>query len=160
MDVARDMTHPPSLLLACPHPVLLQSLKSLVDPEFDVVAMVDNALSMVDALQALEPALAVVEGSMPGGGRSALAYHVAVRYPDLTVVVAGREPDPIAARAAIEVGCRGYVVTSSAADDLRPALWSAHEGRIFVSASVQAALSELPEIPPSRGKRPEDEPSG
>ena len=46
---------PSCVLLADRHQAILRSLKALLEPDFEVVAMADNVLSLVDSVEALKP---------------------------------------------------------------------------------------------------------
>ena len=51
----------PSCVIAALRPELLRSLKRTLEPELEVVAMVDNPMSLQDSMKALVPDFAVVD---------------------------------------------------------------------------------------------------
>jgi DNA-binding response OmpR family regulator len=56
----------PTCVLAAGDHVLMRSLKRVVDPDCEVVAMVDNTVSLMDSIQALEPNLVVIDIDLLG----------------------------------------------------------------------------------------------
>ena len=112
---------------------MLRGLKNLLEPEFEVVAMADNALSCADAMRVHQPALAVVEIALTTPGSASLARHLASRNPGTRVVVLGPGDEPEIVKTLLDDGCAGFVVASRATRDLIPALRAALEGEIFVS---------------------------
>ncbi len=89
---------------------MLRTLKSLLEPDFDVVAMVDNAISLMDAVESLCPDLAVVDLSVRSRGESKLISHLVDRYPELRVIVLGDECDETIVIEVLSWGSSRYVI--------------------------------------------------
>ena len=53
------------VLMAVGNQKMLRSLKTLLEPHVEVSAMTDNVLSLIDAVEALEPDLAIVHTPIP-----------------------------------------------------------------------------------------------
>jgi DNA-binding NarL/FixJ family response regulator len=96
---------------------LLRSLKQVLEPAYEVVAMVDNALSLVDAISALSPALVVVDACGLSSEQS-LLRHLHHRFPEPALVLLLEDMDPVAVRAAESWGAQGVVDRGRAAEDL------------------------------------------
>jgi DNA-binding NarL/FixJ family response regulator len=116
---------------------MLRSLKRLLEPEFEVAAMPDNVLSMLDALGAIRPALLVVDTSGSEFGGVELARRLTERHPGVGIVLIGDQPDTESLRQALEGGVRGFVLKDCAVRDLGPAARAALAGRHFVSPEVK-----------------------
>lgn len=121
--------HATCVILADRHPVLLRTLKNILEPEFEVVGMVDNAISLIDALDAQKPDALVMEISMRNQSGESLARHLLRRYPQVPVVVLGDEDDPALIDEALGFGAAGYVIKQQAATDLPRAVREAIQGR-------------------------------
>ena len=68
---------------------MLSALKRVLEPDFDVVAMVDNAVSLIDTLRSREPGVIVLDISLGNNGLENLARHLHRRYPHLPIVTIG-----------------------------------------------------------------------
>ena len=51
----------PTCIVAAQEHVLTRSLKRVLDPEFEVVAMVDNVVSLDASMESLQPSLMIVD---------------------------------------------------------------------------------------------------
>ncbi len=109
------------VVLANAQQTMLRSLKALLEPEFEVVAMADNALSLVDAVESLQPELAVVDVSIHSRGDVNLARQLTDRFPDLRLIVLGDEDNEIARREVLSWGAAGYVPRQAVVAALAPA---------------------------------------
>jgi len=126
-----------SLLLADDHRELLQDLQRLLASDFDVVGTASDGLALVGVAQALKPDVVVTDLRMPKlngieAGRTILQRRVCK-----AVVLLTAYHDPYLIRRALEAGIRGYVLKTTASDDLLPAIYEALEGRVFVSAGIR-----------------------
>jgi DNA-binding NarL/FixJ family response regulator len=107
----------PSVILAGRRPTMLLSLKRLVETEFEVAAMADNILSMLDALREIVPDMLVLDtGSVEFGGGS-LPLHLHQRHPELCILLVGDEGS--GPQAPHPAGC-AYVSKQSAVESLVP----------------------------------------
>ena len=104
----------------------LGSLKLLLKPEFEVVAMADNALSLIDTVAEQSPEPVVVDQSL--GGQSFLR-HRRIRHSDVALIVIGDEDsDSVVIREILAPGAAGYAHERLSATDLIPAAQAAIQG--------------------------------
>jgi DNA-binding NarL/FixJ family response regulator len=121
------------VLLADDYPKLLETVESILDPLFEVVAKVADGKSLLEAARESNPDVIVTDISMPiingieavkslkeSGCRSKVVF--------LTV-----HSDHDFVRACIDAGASGYVVKAQMSADLLVAMRAALAGRIFVS---------------------------
>jgi two-component system response regulator NreC len=121
------------VVLAHPQQAMLRSLKGLLEPELEVAAMADNALSLVDAVESLHPDLAVVDVSFRSRSDANLVRHLKDRYPELRLIVLGDEGDEIVAKEVLGWGAVGYVLKQAAGTDLILAARAVARGDTYVS---------------------------
>jgi len=120
---------------------MLRSLKQLLETEYEVVAMADNVISLLDALEVQPTPLVVLSASMALRETASLPRHLLRRYPALRIVVVDTETDPVCARVVLDAGCAAYVVAATAPDDLLHAAREAMQGRTYVSSSISSSGS-------------------
>jgi DNA-binding NarL/FixJ family response regulator len=124
------------VLLADRHLGLLQAVSNLLESRFDVVVMVADEGSMFEAVERLEPDLAVIDISLPAETGSNVARRLKERYPNLRVIVLSTHDEPEVARLVLAAGADGFVLKRTAAMDLITAIDAALGGGRFVSPAV------------------------
>jgi len=128
------------VLLADDHRGAAEALKSLLVRDFDLVAVVEDGMALVEAAKRLQPDVIVADISMPRlDGVSALA-ELKKENPHVKVVFTTMYGEPAYARRVLKAGAHGFVVKHSAWSELVPAILSALDGRIFVSASLAGVV--------------------
>ena len=103
---------PRSCLVAALHPQLLRSLKRTLEPEFEVVGMPDNSISLQDSLHALEPDVAVVDLGVLGDAPWKLVALLRQRFPALRLIVLTHDHDPAELELVLEAGADEVVERS------------------------------------------------
>jgi DNA-binding NarL/FixJ family response regulator len=124
------------VLLAEDHRGTAEVLKSLLAREFELVAVVEDGVALVEAAKELQPDVIVADISMPRlDGVRALA-ELKKENPHVKVIFTTMFAEPEFARWALQAGAHGFVVKHSASSELVPAILSVLEGRTFVSTSL------------------------
>ncbi|HYH45100.1 MAG TPA: response regulator transcription factor, partial [Thermoanaerobaculia bacterium] len=54
------------VLLADDHPMVLEGLRKLLEPDFEVVAVVTDGHELIETAERLQPDLVITDISMPG----------------------------------------------------------------------------------------------
>ena len=121
------------IILADDHPDMLAVVAKLLETLFDVVGMVGDGESLLEAASDLQPDVLVLDISMPvitgiEAARRLKKSGNAARIVFLTV-----HEDPDFVRASLAAGAFGYVVKPRVATDLVVAIREALAGRIFIS---------------------------
>ena len=127
-----------SCVLLGPSQGLLRSLKNVLEPVVEIVAMADNVLSFRDGLDALQPGLAVIDLLSHSPDQGKFLRHLSDRYVDLRIIVVGDDDDPEIAHAMLGQGAMAYVLKRSAATELTVAVAKVLAGNIYVSPDVEA----------------------
>ncbi len=127
-----------TLILAEDNADIRRQFTKLLSARYEVVVAVDDGEKLVEAASLLKPDVLLIDISMPGlGGLEALQL-LRRRKVDTKAVVVSISSDPAYVRRAFELGASGYVWKVLAAEDLKPALAAALEGRTFVSRGIDA----------------------
>ena len=128
------------VLLADDHRIVAEALTKLLEPEFELVGIVDDGLALLDAVARLEPDVIVSDIGMPElNGVDALEELKKVN-PNVKVVFLTMHRDLAYARRALDAGALGYVLKHSAADELVLAVRSAAVGRMFITPSIAGPI--------------------
>ena len=110
--------------------VLLRSLKRLLEPEFEVVAMCDNTVSLTDALDQLEPDATVIDLDPD---LDHFVVHLVNRRTASRLVALTDEPRPDRIRTLEEAGVGGVVRKLHVAEELPAALRAVLRGETYLA---------------------------
>ena len=128
---------PPRLLLADDHPGTRELLRSLLEPEFEVVADVQDGLALVSAAGRLSPDVIVTDISMPGVDGIAAATAILRTNPAARIVFVTVHGDTSLVERGLSAGALGYVLKLAAGDELLPAVRAALGGKRYVSHTLR-----------------------
>ena len=126
----------PRILMADDHLMLLEAFKALLEPDFDVVGTVTDGRALLEEFSRLHPDVVLLDVAMPllnglDAGRQLKAQRRSVKLIYLTM-----NPDPDLAGEALRLGASGYVLKSSAAQELKQAIHEALRGRSYITPLI------------------------
>jgi DNA-binding NarL/FixJ family response regulator len=126
----------PRVLLADDHRLVAEGLKSLLTPEFEVVGMVEDGYTLIEAAKKLRPDVIVADITMPQlNGIDALAP-LRKDNPDAKVVFLTMHQDVAYARRALAAGAAGYVLKHAAPTELIMAIRAAVDGKTYLTPAL------------------------
>jgi DNA-binding NarL/FixJ family response regulator len=129
------------VLLADDHRMVAEGLQSLLEPEFDLVGIVEDGKRLLEQAEALQPDVAVVDISMPRlNGLEAIPL-LKRAAPGIRVVVVTMHREAAYARRAREFGADGYVLKHAAAEELIAAIRTAAGGQSEVKTEAATAAT-------------------
>ena len=124
------------VLLADDHRMVAEALRTLLEPEFELVGIVEDGRALIEAVQRLRPDVIVADISMPHlNGIDALVQLKRDNH-DVRVVLLTMHKDVAYARRALEAGALGYVLKHSAPAELVMAVNAALEGRTYITPAI------------------------
>jgi DNA-binding NarL/FixJ family response regulator len=126
----------PRILMADDHTMLLDAFKTLLESEFDVVGAVTDGRKLLEEFSRLHPDVVLLDIAMPllnglDAGRQLKAQRKSVKLIYLTM-----NPDPDLAGEALRLGASGYVLKSSAFQELKQAIHEALRGRSYITPLI------------------------
>jgi DNA-binding NarL/FixJ family response regulator len=126
----------PRILMADDHLMLLEAFRALLEPEYDVVGAVTDGRTLLEEFARLHPDVVLLDVAMPllnglDAGRQLKAQSRSVRLIYLTM-----NPDPHMAGEALRLGASGYLLKSSAAQELKQAIQEVLRGRSFITPLI------------------------
>ena len=126
----------PRILMADDHLMLLEAFKALLEPDFEIVGTVTDGRTLLEEFARLHPDVVVIDVAMPllnglDAGRQLKAQRRSVKLIYLTM-----NPDPMLAGEALRLGASGYVLKSSAAQELKQAILEALRGRSYITPLI------------------------
>jgi len=128
------------VLLADDHKIVLEGLKSLLEPEFDLVGTVEDGIALVKEAERLHPDIIVADISMPLLNGIEAVRQIKKTDDRIKVVFLTMHPDVAYATMAFEAGASGYVLKGSASRELITAINDAMKERTYVTPMIAGEL--------------------
>jgi DNA-binding NarL/FixJ family response regulator len=128
------------VLLADDHKILGEGLRSLLEPEFELVGIVEDGRALIEAAVEYRPDVIVVDISMPLLNGIEAVRHITKLNPAIKFVFLTMHTDVIYATKAFAAGAVGYVLKQSAASELLTAIREALKGRMYVTPLIAKDL--------------------
>ena len=124
------------VLLADRHHGLRDSVRGLLETEFDTVFMVANETALLEGAKRLSPTVVVLELSLSDGDLRGLLERIATNAPAAKVVLLSVHDERTVAGSALSAGAHAIVLKRSLATDLMPAVDAVLAGQVYVSPEI------------------------
>lgn len=142
--------HSARILIADDHPLVVESLRQLLEPTFSVVGTVGTGEELLAAAEALRPEVVLLDVNMPGMSGFAAARQLHLKLPHVKIVFLTMLAEAIAVSEGFRSGASGYVLKQSASDELYAAVQSVLANRRFLSSGIDPQVREAIECEWSR----------
>lgn len=130
-------------LVAADQPIFVAGLQAALAEELEVVGIVADGESLMDAAAEHAPDLVIADIS--GSSPSAIGTlgELKARYPELAIIVFAGDPSAARAEAAFRVGLDGYLLYTSSVAEVSTAIREARQGRTYVTPQVAKEVLDL-----------------
>ena len=148
---------PVRIVIADDHAMVRSGLRVLLEAEPDlcVVAEAGDVSAALECTRAHRPAVVVLDLNMPGEPSLPAIPRFLEAAPGTAVVMLTMQAEPAYAREALSAGASGYVVKTSAEEDLVQAVRAAAAGGTYLTPALGASLAKAMWRQPAP-KAPED----
>jgi DNA-binding NarL/FixJ family response regulator len=124
------------LILADDHTMLLDALRKLVEPEFDVVAQCGNGRELIEAAVKHNPQVIVLDIAMPTMNGLNAGQRLKQLLPTCKLVYLTMNQDPDMASEAFKLGASAYLLKTSAGGELLRALREVIRGGTYITPQM------------------------
>lgn len=124
------------LLLADDHSITLEGMRSVISREHELVGEVSDGRSLVTEALRLRPDLIVLDIGMPLLNGIDAARQIRQAWPRAKLLFVSMHSNGMYVREAMSTGASGYVLKTSAAEELLPAIRTVLDGRKYVTPSL------------------------
>lgn len=131
------------ILLADDHRIVAEGLRGLLEPEFELVGIVEDGRALLAAAEKLRPDVIVADISMPLLNGIDSVRQIKKTHERIKVVFLTMHPDVTYAASAFEAGASGYVLKHSAPAELITAIHSALSGKTYVTPLLAGELMQF-----------------
>ncbi|HYW73783.1 MAG TPA: response regulator transcription factor [Pyrinomonadaceae bacterium] len=121
------------VILADDHKLILDALKNLIEPEFEVVGTFGDGHALVEGAAELKPQVIVLDVGMPTMNGLSAGQRLKQSMPNVKLVYLTMNQDPDLAAEAFRLGAKGYLLKSSAGSELVDALRAVVRGGSYVT---------------------------
>src|SRR6185312_13387646 len=115
-------TNRPRVLLADDHPLVVSGLRSLLETECEVVETVSDGRALLKAAERLRPEVVVVDIGLPLLNGIDAARQIRKELPETKILFLTMYANVAYLREALAAGAMGYVVKTSAREELLSAV--------------------------------------
>lgn len=130
------------VLVADDHTLIVDAIKKLLEPEFDVVATVSDGQSLLRVAQELRPDVAIIDLGMPVLNGADAGQKLRQLLPGTRLLVVTMYEDYEVAAYALRHWASGFLLKNSAGTDLIQAIREVLKGNIYVTPRVRQRLVE------------------
>jgi DNA-binding NarL/FixJ family response regulator len=131
-----EYRHTARLLIADDHTLLAEACKKLLEPEFQVIGIVNNGRELIRVAQELKPDLVIIDIAMPQLNGLDAGEQLKRLLPSCKLVYLTMNMAPDVAAEAFRRGASAYVVKSSAAEELMTAIRRALRSESYLSPLI------------------------
>ena len=123
-------------LLADRHHGLRDSVRGLLETEFDTVFMVATEAALLEGAERLQPAVVAFDLSMSHGDLGGLIAHIRAGAPGAKVLLLSVHDERTVAEAALAAGADAVVLKRCLGTDLLPAVDAVLAGQRYLSPGI------------------------
>ena len=133
----------PRVLLADDHQMLLDALKELLEPSYDVVGLVTDGRALLKASEKLQPDIIVLDIAMPKLNGLDAARQLKQSMPTVKLVFMTMNEDPYLVAEAFRAGASAFLLKQAAGLELNRAIERVLKGGTYVTPSVAKGLDDI-----------------
>lgn len=126
------------ILLADDHAILRSGLGMLINSHenYEVVAQASESQEAIDKAVAVQPDVAILDITMPGGGGVKVAEALTDKCPDTKIIALTMHDDQAYLKAVLAAGASGFVVKRSADTRLLDAIETVLRGQVYIDPAM------------------------
>lgn len=133
----------PKILIADDHSMVVDGLRALLEPEYEIVGAVNDGRSVLPEVQKLNPDVVVIDISMPLLNGIDCTRQLREAGCTAKILILTMHPDATLAQEALSAGASGYILKSSPGSELKGALAEVLLGRTYLSPAVTRDVLEV-----------------
>jgi DNA-binding NarL/FixJ family response regulator len=132
----------PRLMLADDHTILVEAFRKLLEPHYDIVGSVSDGRALLETAPLLNPAVIVVDIGMPLMNGLEAGLRLKEQMPTMKLIFLTMNDDPDLAVEAMRSGASGYLLKSSAAEELLCAIQLALNGKTYITPLIRRGMQK------------------
>jgi DNA-binding NarL/FixJ family response regulator len=126
----------PRIIVADDHAIFAEGLKRLLEPEYEIVAIVHDGNGLVTAARELKPDVILADISMPGLNGIEAARQLKDSGVNAKIILLTMHQDVTYATTALDEGVDGYILKHDEPRELLAAIRDVLKGNLYVSPTM------------------------
>jgi two-component system response regulator NreC len=114
-----------------------------IQPDMEVVGLASNGEEAWRLACDIKPDILIMDISMPGLSGSQATERLHYSCPQVKILVLSAHGDDAHIRQLLCLGAKGYVLKTSASQELANAIRSVHEGNVYIDSNINISPKEL-----------------
>jgi DNA-binding NarL/FixJ family response regulator len=143
------------ILLADDHMMFCDLLRTLLEPEYEVVGIVGDGNELLESAQNLSPDVALIDIGMPSMNGLDAGRRLKQLLPRIKIIYLTMNSSAALASEALQAGASGYVLKNAKTSELLRAIRYALRGRSFVAAKLKQEMADNFVRDPNWSRHPE-----
>lgn len=128
--------HCAKVLLADDHTLVAQACKALIEPEFEVIGIVNDGRALLKAVDEKKPDVVILDIAMPGLNGLDAGERIKQTHRSLKLIYLSFHTEPNICAEAFRRGASGYIVKHSAAEELVQAIRTVLRGGSYLTPLI------------------------
>src|ERR1700746_1835986 len=132
----------PRLMLADDHTILVEAFRKLLDPHYEIIGTVSDGRAFVESAPQLNPDVIVADIGMPLMNGLEAGLRLKEQIPTMKLIFLTMNKDPDLAVEAMRCGASGYLLKSSAVEEMLCAIQLALKGKTYVTPQIRRGMQK------------------
>jgi DNA-binding NarL/FixJ family response regulator len=132
----------PRILIADDHTLVAEAFRTLLEPDYQVIKLVADGLSLLTAAKALKPDIVLLDLGMPLLNGLDAGQELKKHLPKTKLIILTMNEDPDVASKTLRTWASGYLLKKSAGIELKKAISDVLRGRSYVTPSIAQKLMD------------------
>jgi DNA-binding NarL/FixJ family response regulator len=142
MHVSKRSDRAFRLVLADDHEDVLREIKTLLDPEFDILSSVRDGLALIETVRESKPDVVISDVQMPGLSGIEACRRIVQNGSCSSTIILTIYNDFQLVKNALQAGIRGFVLKVDAGEELASAVHAVLDGSVYLSRGVRRKWME------------------
>lgn len=130
----------PRIFLADDHTLLIDAFSNLLESKYEIVGTASDGREMLSMVSKLEPDVVVLDINMPNLNGFDAGEKLKKRQPEIKLIFLTVNEDPDMVTEAFRIGANGYLLKSSAGDELFQAIDAVLSGSNYVTPKIAKGM--------------------
>jgi len=132
----------PRVLIADDHALVLEAIRTLLEPQCEVVATVTDGRALVESAVLLKQDVVLIDIAMPLLNGLEAVRQLKAKMPGVKLICLTMNEDSEIGAEAMRAGASGYLLKKSAASELFHAIQEVLKGRSYITPEIARGMQE------------------
>jgi len=132
----------PRIMLADDHTILVGAFRKLLEPHYEIVGTVSDGRALLETAPQLNPDVIVADIGMPLMNGLEAGLRLKELMPTMKLLFLTMNEDPDLAVEAMRCGASGYLLKSSAVEEMLFAIQLALKGKTYVTPQIRRGMQK------------------